>query len=281
MLNMIKADFYRLIRSKGIYIAFFLLLLMIGIDIYMVEPGYIGTVNQTIDTGAVIENEISDMTSEEIQSLSIGEIRGIMLNTKGYALDRDILSCNMNLYYIFIFVVVIVIAVEFSGNTIKNTLSSAISRRRYFLSKVFFSNICCLVLFFLNTYIMYFANILFNNKELASELGTITKVTMLQIPPILALISILTGLAFVLKKTAVFNTVVIPLMIVFQMVLNLVAVVFKLKEEWLGYEIQGMLARLTLDPSQSYVLKSYLVCAVIFVVFYLAGYLAFKKSEIK
>lgn len=281
MLNMIKADFYRLIRSKGIYIAFFLLLLMIGIDIYMVEPGYIGTVNQTIDTGAVIENEMSDMTSEEIQSLSIGEIRGIMLNTKGYALDRDILSCNMNLYYIFIFVVVIVIAVEFSGNTIKNTLSSAISRRRYFLSKVLFSNICCLVLFFLNTYIMYFANILFNNKELASELGIITKVTMLQIPPILALISILTGLAFVLKKTAVFNTVVIPLMIVFQIVLNLVAVVFKLKEEWLGYEIQGMLARLTNDPSQSYVLKSYLVCAVIFVVFYLAGYLAFKKSEIK
>lgn len=278
MINMIRADFYRVIHSKGIYIALFILLLLIGIDVYMVQPGSIAL---GIGTETVMQNEMADMPIEEIQNLSIGDIREIMLNTKGYVLDRDVLAYNMNLYYIFIFVAAIVIATEFSGNTIKNTLSSAISRRRYFLSKVFFVNICCLVIFFLNTYIMYFANILFNSKELASDLGTITKVTLLQLPPILALVSILTGLAFVLRKTAVFNTVVILLAMVFQLLLNLAAMVFKFKEEWLGYELQRMLVNLTHDPTQSYVLKSYLVCAIIFVVFYLAGYLAFKKSEIK
>lgn len=278
MINMIRADFYRVIHSKGIYIALFILLLLIGIDVYMVHPGSIAL---GIGTETVVESEMADMPIEELRDLSIGDIREIMLNTKGYVLDRDVLACNMNLYYLFIFVAAIVIAAEFSGNTIKNTLSSAISRRRYFLSKVFFVNICCLVIFFLNTYIMYFANILFNSKELASDLGTITKVALLQLPPILALVSILTGLAFVLRKTAVFNTVVILLAMVFQLLLNLAAMVFKFKEEWLGYELQRMLVNLTHDPTQSYVLKSYLVCAIIFVVFYLAGYLAFKKSEIK
>lgn len=278
MINMLKADFYRTIRSKGIYIAIFILLLFIGIDIYMVQPG---SVALQINTGVEIENELNDMTSEELQALSMSDIRDIMLNTKGYALDKDIIARNMNMYYIFIFVAAIVVAVEFSGSTVKNTLSSAISRHRYFISKVVFANICCLALFFLNTYIMYFANILFNNKNLASSLGTITEVTMLQLPPILALASILTGLAFILKKTSVFNTVAIPLTMVFQLLLNLFASLFKIKEEWLDFELQRMLVNLTNNPSASYVQHSYLVCAVIIVVFYLAGYLSFKKTEIK
>ncbi len=278
MINMLKADFYRLVRSKGIYFAILILLLFIGIDIYSVSPGSIAL---HIDTGTVVENELSDMTRDELQELSMGDMRNMMLNTKGYALDRDIIACNINLYYIFIFVAAIVIAVEFSGNTVKNTLSSAISRHRCFLSKVVFVNICCLALFFLNTYVMYFANILFNNKNLASSLETITEVTLLQLPPILALVSILTGLAFILKKTSVFNTVAIPLIIVFQLLLSLFATFFKIKEEWLGFELQEMLVKLTSNPSDSYVWKSYLVCAVIIVAFYLAGYLSFKKTEIK
>lgn len=278
MINMLKADFYRLFHSVGIYIAVLILLLMLGIDIYTVQPG---SITMQINTEANIENEMSSMTGEELQSLSIGDMRKIMLNTKGYALDRDIIACNMNLYYIFIFVAAVVIAVEFSGSSIKNTLSSAISRRRYFLSKAVFVNICCLVLFFMNTYIMYFANILFNNKNLASSLWTITKVTLLQMPPVLALVSILTGLAFILRKTSVFNTVVIPLMMVIRLLLSLFATIFKIKEEWLEFELQQMLVKLTGNPSDSYIQRGYLVCIVIIAAFYAAGYLSFKKAEIK
>lgn len=278
MINMIKADFYRLIRSKGIYIAIFILLLMIGVDIYTVQPGSIAL---QINTGIEAENELTDMSDAEYQALSMGDLRKIMLNTKGYAFDKDMLATNMNMYYLFIFVAAIVIAVEFSGNTVKNTLSSAISRRKYFLSKAVTVNIGCLVIFFLNTYIMYFGNILFNNKNLASSLGEVTKITLLQLPPILTLISILTGLAFMLKKTSIFNTIAIPLAMVFQLLLSLLTTLFKIKEEWLEYELQTMLVKLTGNPSHSYLWHSYLLCAVIIVVFYLAGYLFFKKSEIK
>ena len=250
----------------------------LGIDIYTVQPGSLGV---HVTAGATVENEISNMSYEEIQALKISEFREIMLRTKGYALDKDILACNMNLYYIFIFVAAVIVAAEFSGSTIKNTLSSVINRNRYFLSKVVFASLCCLGFFFLNTYIMYFANILFNNKALASGSGVVTKITLLQLPPILALASILTGLAFILKKTAVFNTIAIPLMMVIQLLLNLMGIFLKIKEEWMAYELQQMLVLLTGDPSGSYILHSYLVCAVIIVVFYSIGYLSFKKAEIR
>ncbi|MCH5273737.1 MAG: hypothetical protein J1E35_08685 [Lachnospiraceae bacterium] len=278
MINMIKADFFRLMRSKGIVIAFVFIMAMIATDIYTVQPGSIGV---HVNTGNSVENEISDMSYEEIQALSISEYRKIMLETKGYALDRAVLSANINLYYAFIFVAVIVITADFSASTVKNTLSSAISRNKYFFSKIAVVNICCLGLLFLNTYIMYFSNLIFNNRNLASSLGTVTKITLLQLPPILALVSVLTGFAFLLKKTAVFNTVAIPFIMVFQLLLSVLTMVFKIKEETLYYVPHMMFIKLSQNPSGHYIFYSYLVCAAMIVMFNLLGLLSFKKTEIK
>ena len=283
MINMLRADFYRLIRSIGFYVAILILLMIIGISIYFVEPGYVGMSGsaQSAEATAEIQSELDEMSHEEIQALSGSEFREIMLRTEGYEFDRAMLSSNMNLYYIFIFFAVIILTVDFSGNSVKNTLASAISRNKYYGAKLCFISICCTVIFFLNTYVVYFANILFNNKNLASSLGTVTKVSLLQLPAMLALASILTGIGFMVKKTSIFNTITIPLIIVFQLALNLVATIFKIKEEYLYYEFQLMIGRLANNPSNSYVLHSYLVCAVVIIVFNVLGYLSFKKAEIR
>lgn len=55
MINMLRADFYRLIRSKGFYIALLILMLTIGVSIYFVGPGYIG-IN---DSGGTIDDNVS------------------------------------------------------------------------------------------------------------------------------------------------------------------------------------------------------------------------------
>ena len=221
------------------------------------------------------------MTHEEIKELSLSDYREIMLKTEGYALDRDILSANMNLYYLFIFIAAIALTVDFSGSSVKNTLSSAISRKKYYLAKLCFISICCTAILFLNTYLVYFANILFNNQNLASSLGTVTEITLLQLPPMLALASVLTGIGFMVKKTSVFNTITIPLIMVFQILLNIIIVVFKIKEEYMYYEFQLMLGKLAGNPSDSYILHSYLVCIAVMIVFNLLGYLSFRKAEIK
>lgn len=279
MINMIKADLYRIVRNKAFYVGVGIMLLMIGISIYQASPGYIGMTGSTYE--AEVNNDLSDMSYEEIQEMSMGEYRKIMLDTEGYELDRNILASNMNLYYVFIFIAAIAIAADFSSKAVKNTLSSAISRNRYFLSKLVFVNICCVVLFFLNTYLVYFLNIICNSKNIASSLGTVTKISFLQLPPILSLVSILTGLAFALKKSAFFNTVAIPLVLVFQIALNMGIMLFKIPEKVLDFELQNMLFLLAGNPSDNYLVRSYLLCGGIMVGFYLIGYLFFRKAEIK
>lgn len=278
MINMIKADFYRIFRGIGIYIALAVILVMIALDIYSAEAGSIGV---HVESQVEIDNELSGMTYEEINDLSMGDYREIRLKSENYQLDRDILATNANLYYAFIFAAAIAVTVDFSGSSIKNTLSSAINRRNYFLSKLVVIALCCLLLCVLNTYIMYFANIIFNSRNLASDIGTVTKITLVQLPPVLAFVSILTGFAFALKRTAVFNAVTIPFLILVQLLESLLSAIFKIPNKVFDFELQTMIAKLAYEPSGEYILKSYIVCTVIIIAFNLMGWMAFKKAEIR
>lgn len=278
MINMMKADFYRIFRGMGIYIGFAIMVLMIVLDIYTVSAG---SISFKVSTEAQPENELNSMSYDEVSQLSINEYRKYLLASKNYQLDRDVLAQNINLYYVFIFVGAVLITADFSGGSVKNTLSSAISRRKYFLSKLACVVLCCLVLFFLNTYITYFTNIIFNGSNLALGIGAITRITLLQLPPILALSCILVGFGFVLKRPAAFNTATISFMLVVQMLMSLLSFFFKIPERVWGFELSNMLARLAYDPSGDYITKSYLVCAAMITIALLLGWSFFKKAEIK
>lgn len=275
MINMMRADSYRLVRSKVFYIAIAIMLLVIGCSIYFVQPGHMVLGIGETDTS------ISGKTLDEVASLSMSELRELMLHAEGYQLDKDILAANMNLYYIFIFIAAIVLTVDFSSGGVKNTLSSAVSRNKYFFSKILFVNICCVALFFLNTFIVYYSNIIFNSRNLASDIETVTKISLIQLPVILAFISVLTGIGFIVKRTAGFNTITILFMTIVQLLFTLCIKVFKMKETFMDYEFQTMVIKLANDPSDTYILHSYLFCAAIIVIFNLLGYMFFKKAEIK
>lgn len=285
MINMIRADLYRLVRSKSFYIALLILMVTIAVSVYFVGPGYIGfnDSNGTMseEVGVQIQNAMSRLPEEELQSVSIGKLREIMLGIEGYELDRDILSANINLYYIFIFIAAIILTVDFSGGSVKNTLSSAISRNKYYLSKLCLISLCCVAILFLNTYIVHFATIIFDGENLASSLGAVTKITLLQLPPTLALASVLTGIGFMAKRTAVFNTIAIPLILLIQIVLRIAALIFKIKDEYLYYEFQSMLSNLANEPTAKFIRGSIAVSAAVIVLFNILGCLSFKKAEIK
>lgn len=281
MMNMIKADLYRIVRSFGLYIGIAIMFLMLSMSIYMVSPGSIsmGTVGDTSTGGS--GTELDDLTAGELEDMSMSGLRELMLKSEGYELDREILGQNMNLYYVFLFVAALAVTVDFSTGSIKNTLSSAISRKRYFISKLALITLGCLLLFFLNTYATYFSNLIFNGKNVASSLWTVTKISLLQLPPILALASILAGLAFTLKKSSIFNVVAIPLILVFQLLFNLAVRLFNIPQKYTFYEFQIMLGRLASDPSAGYVRNCYLLCAGVIAAFTLLGYVSFRKAEIK
>lgn len=283
MINMIKSDAYRITKHVAFYIAAAIILLMIGISVYVVQPGAVGqmTVGDVNTAPSSTYDPTSGMSVDEFRALSISELRELTLNIEGYELDRAILSSNANLYYVFIFIVVLAITVDFSAGSVKNTLSSAISRKKYFFSKTAMVFLVCLLLFFCNTYIAYFANRIVNGGKVSSDLWTVTKISLIQLPPMLAIMGILVGIAFIVKKTSIFNVIAIPLLMVFQCLLSVACMIFRLDSKIVQYELQIMIKNLAGSPSSGYLTRCCLYCGVLIVVFLALGYASFRKSEVK
>lgn len=292
MFNIIKSDLYRLIRSKGFYIAIIVIIAMSALSIVGMSAGRIGLA-AGVSTEDVSSSEVlsdlagnnvmdSEKLAKLIEAKTLNEIREVQKSFGGFELDKEIIAQNANLYYIFIVFVVIVLAKDFSNKSIKNTLSSAISRKKYYFSKLLLilGISTCAILF--NTYFTFFLNIAVNGKEFASSIGNITKITLYQLPLLYGIICLLVCIAFTTRKTSMFNTISIPFIMVFQLVVMTITSLFKIKADWFyKFELQNALINLTNNPINSYILKCSLLGIGYMIVFSIIGYYLFKKSEIK
>ena len=276
MLNIIKADLYRLIRSKGLYIAIALVILIAIISIVTLSGPSIGF---SVGTNA---DSVDVETMQKISAAkSLGELRSVMKSIGSFELDRDILKQNGNLYFFFIAFVVIIITKDFSSKTIKNTLSSAISRKKYYVSKLLLVLGLSTLLILFNNYFSYFLNLIVNGKEFTSSIGEITKITLYQLPLLYGIICLLVCIAFITRKTSIFNTISIPFLMVFQFIVITLTQLLRIKADWFtNYDLQWAMLKLANNPANDYILKCGLLGLVYIVIFGLIGYYVFKKAEI-
>lgn len=279
MFNIIKSDLYRLFKGKAIYITVLIMAVMLGLDIYELQPGYVGV------TGGGLEQmyeedpeEMTDMRDMDVQSLA--EARK-MYKQYPYELDKAILGTNANLYYLFIILIAVIISADFSKRTVKNTIASAVSRRKYYFSKLICCILTCTMLVLLNNYGMYIVNRLVNGEDFSSSLAAITKVTFYQLPIMYGIISLLVCISVVVKKGSAFNAISIPLLIVAQLLLSLFVKIFKIKGGIFNYEYQTVLGKLAGSPENNYIIKCVMLGIIYIVIFNIIGYYSFKKAEIK
>lgn len=279
MFNIIKSDLYRLFKGKAIYITVLIMAVMLGLSIYELQPGYVGV------TGGGLEQmyeedpeEMTDMRDMDVQSLA--EARK-MYKQYPYELDKAILGTNANLYYLFIILIAVIISADFSKRTVKNTIASAVSRRKYYFSKLICCILTCTMLVLLNNYGMYIVNRLVNGEDFSSSLAAITKVTFYQLPIMYGIISLLVCISVVVKKGSAFNAISIPLLIVAQLLLSLFVKIFKIKSGIFNYEYQTVLGKLAGNPGNDYIVKCALLGIIYIVIFNVIGYYSFKKAEIK
>lgn len=278
MLNIIKSDLYRLFRGKAVYIVSAIIIFLSVISIITLSPGHVGIATNSMD----ISLDNTELLAKISTVKSLGEFRDVMKSIGTFALDKDIIGQNVNLYYVFIVVVVIILTVDFSNKSIKNTLSSAISRRKYYFSKLILILGLCTFFVLLNNYFTYFLNLAVNGKEFSSSFVEITKLTIYQIPLLYGIISLLVCFAFAFMKTSTFNTVSIPFIMVFQLVASGIIALFRLKTDiFYNYEIQYALSNLANNPTNSYIIKCIILGIIYIVVFNVIGYNLFKKAEIK
>ena len=129
---------------------------------------------------------------------------------------------------------------------------------------------------------MYFLNIIINGKSFSSDFIEFTKYTIIQIPVILGMLSILIGIAFITKKKSLFNGITIPLLMIVQLILQGAITIFHLEPTIMtNWELQYMINNLTNNPSTEYVIKASLLGIFYVIIFNLIGYYTFKKTEIK
>lgn len=100
MLNIIKADLFRILKGKGIYIIIILLFLLSLMSAYTVSPLNVG-LNVSGDT---TENYgLNDEWLEKLYSVkSMSETRYILINHGHYEVDVANVVHNNNMYYFFI-----------------------------------------------------------------------------------------------------------------------------------------------------------------------------------
>ncbi len=281
MLNIIKSDLYRILRGKAIYICCLVIIAMFSLSAYELSPGNVGMTTNNMDEVGIRSQILSEEDQEEFyKTESIKEVREFMKKFP-YKLDKAILGSNANLYYIFIVIVVIVLSTDFSNSTVKNTISSSISRKKYYMSKLITILIITTGLIFFNTYGTYIVNLMMNGKAFCSNLWEITKVTLYQLPLMYGIISMLVCISALTRKTAIFNTITIPFIIVFQLLLMSAVSLFKISKNIYIWEFQAALSKLAGSPANDYIIECVILGIAYIVIFNIIGYQAIKKAEIK
>ncbi len=279
MLNIIKSDCYRILKGKAIYIVIGILIFSFILSALVMSPGHVGISTSSNDN---INMSDPEFVEELSQAKSLKDVREIMKKEGEFELDRSVIGANANLYYAFIVIVVIVLCTDFSNKSIKNTLSSAITRKKYYLAKTILIFGLCTILLLFNNYVFYFVNYFINGKDFSSSLLEVSKLTLIQLPLIYGIISLLIGMAFVLKKTSSFNTLAISLIMLIQVIGMGAINLFHLKADWFfDYEFQFALSKLVTNPQNSYIAKCAVLGICYMVIFHIIGYYAFQKTEIK
>lgn len=281
MLNIIKSDIFRIMRGKAIYVALIILMASVVVSLVAMSPGYIG-INMSVGKSEELSMQEKEMLEKLREAKTLKETREITKEYGEFELDKQILGTNINLYYFFIVVVFILICVDLSDNTVKNTLSSAISRKKYYLSKLVLSLLIGTILILINNYATYFLNTMINGSKFSSDLLEFTKITILQLPILYGIISILVCIAFITRKKSMYNGISIPLIMVIQLILMGVISLFRLDSGILtNWEAQYIISNLVDKPTTEYIVKTILLGIGYTIIFNIIGYTVFKKSEIK
>lgn len=279
MLNMIKADLFRIFKGKGIYVVIVFLLFFACMSAYSLSP-----VSMGLNLGDGYSHEIYGMSDEHLQELystdSISKTREILQNYGNYSLDVANVAKNNNLYYFFIAIIVFVIGCDFANGTIKNTISTNISKKKYYFSKLILALALGTFLVFLNAIFCHTANLIMNGTEFSSSLSSIFIIIIKQLPLLYAMISILVTISIITRKTSIYNGITIPLIIVFQIVFSSSLNLLNAPSWIMNYEWETALTKLCLNPSNTYIFQTLGFWSIIFVIATLIGYNSFKARDI-
>jgi ABC-2 type transport system permease protein len=278
MLNYIKADFYRLFKSKGFYVALIFLLACAFLTA-LLPPGEVSiSLSMSNDSSyykLITENNLLDY---EVRS-GFDRINATI----------QLFSALLTSQVMSIFVIAVssmLLMAEQRSHTFKNSVSKGFSRHK--VVNIKFAELFLLSVLFLITYIVLVPLIAFvfhgAGPGLNAELwGAFFAGFGMQVLYVAALCAFATFLGFTFKKGAAFNTVYI---IFFMLQLFILALPLLIWEDFptivdydFGYSMSE--ASIITEVAKKELLRVCLLPIGYIVVFFPLAHVMFRKSEIK
>ena len=267
MMRLMRADIYRILRGKAIYITFAVMVAIVILTVFVVRRP------MEVVTVTVTEDELPGMQiAAEVMS---GSVAAQM------ALDAmDTLQ-----FYAFIVAIVAVAMSAFSSGAIKNELSVGISRAKLYLSKLILSAMLCLAFMFGWMALSILLAITIDGPGYWSGdfLWGIAKSFGMQTFFMLALNSIGMFFCFTFKRTAATIGAYVALIFVPMMVVSLLVIAFPSAIDYLFYDLASQIsifARTSTIPG-AYFARGVAVGMAWLLMPTIAGIMLFKKAEIK
>ena len=262
MTNLIKADLYRILRSKGIYITTTILLVLFVLQAF----GEIGSIG---------------ISSDEMEGAT-----EIVKGLTGRTAPLNVMRANDNLIYFLLPIIIFISSVDFSSGTAKNVLSTGVSRTKYYFSKLILSMLFCALILIssivIPTTIVTFMNG-FGGEFDWEYISEILNVFALQLLLLFAVTSVGNFIVFTTKRTAIVNGLYIAFCLVPAI---LILMLYSFSEKFyklLEYEMIMNIrtsAYVNIMAGEE-IIKIIAVGFVYLIVSLVCGLVLFKKSDIK
>ncbi|MBO4636013.1 MAG: hypothetical protein J5685_02595 [Clostridiales bacterium] len=286
MINIIRSDLFRL-RKATLW-----LICLVLLPVLLMTPGlysmnfisYASGDPQVERAGEVIE-EYCESKGIDPYELTTSECRELTLGIEGFM--PDLVSIGGNYIYIFVAALifeVLIITRDLSCHSVKNTLTAPVSRKTYYFSKlatVSFVTIAGNLA--LNIY-TWAVNLIINGSGHSMPFGLVLLASLLQILPVLTFITIFNVLAFLIQKSLPFILSAFAIYIFLCTMLINIFLIVGITPYFLAYipsYVYGLIAFKDDPEFIGDLIKTGVVCVTVIAAAVSAGYLVFRKQEIK
>ena len=281
MINIIRADIYRIVRGKGLYITLAAFLVMI---ILQTVGG--ANMNAGVNTDALdmFSIDLANINLEELSSQSF-DISDLFSPPTGREAPFQVMSATSNILYVLLPLLIFVGVADFSSGSARNTLAGGVSRGKYFCSKLILSCAFCVLLLIIYVVFSVIAATVRSGFGGAFNGEFVLDVAKIFLPQLLlCLAGACVGNFFVfLFRSHAVTGVFIAFMLVPSILLLVLSFISSRFERLYEYELTASIGALTQigTMSSGEITKTLLVGAGYIILAIAGGLAVFKRAEVK
>ena len=276
MRNIIRADIYRIVRVKGLYITLAVLLTIIVLQVT-------GGVNMNI-VGVTAPEENASIENTDPDRLDVSYL---LHSPTGTEAPFQVMGATSNILYIMIPLIIFIGGADFSSGAMKNALAGGLSRAKYYISKLILACVCCALLTIIYVLVSTILATIINGFGGAFDRAFISNVLKIFLPQLLLCVAgVCVGNFFVFifqRSGGAFTGIYIAFLLVPTLLIMVLTLMNDRLFRLFDYELTmsiGSLTQINAMPAGDIgrvvaVGGGYIVAAA------LGGYALFRRAEIK